>query len=228
MARAMFGKNIPDAAVVYVWDNRNPVGTARKSSYTDRSQLVVAETGSGRAGNWVAERADSDSCKASQQTRQAVQLAVASDGSIRRAKPGGLCRYPFVSRDQPCALSADVRVCTDGAYFIAQGFSLTISRIRLESALEEQAMTHSPRQLQPRRIGAVLRRLDRLAQTETTHRSMNGEQDVAGQGGQRSWTYAHTRRAHQISDQIVTHQFTAVRTPKTSTWPSVPPAGYRH
>src|SRR5215203_999889 len=50
MARAMFGKSIPDAAVVYVWDNRNPVGTARKSSYTDRSQLVVAETGSARAG----------------------------------------------------------------------------------------------------------------------------------------------------------------------------------
>ena len=30
MARAMFGKGLPDAAVVYVWDNNHPVGTARR------------------------------------------------------------------------------------------------------------------------------------------------------------------------------------------------------
>ena len=45
MARSLFGKGLPDAAVVYVWDNFASVGTARKSSYTDRSQLIVTETG---------------------------------------------------------------------------------------------------------------------------------------------------------------------------------------
>jgi len=29
-----------------------------KSSYTDRSQFIVAESGGGRAGGWVSERAD--------------------------------------------------------------------------------------------------------------------------------------------------------------------------
>src|SRR3546814_7266492 len=58
IARGIFGKALPDAAVTYVWDNRNPVGTARRSAYTDRSHLVVTESGAARAGVWVVERVD--------------------------------------------------------------------------------------------------------------------------------------------------------------------------
>src|SRR3546814_13910051 len=58
IARRLFGRDVPDAAVTYVWDNRNPVGTRRKSAYTDRAQMIVAETGAAGAGKWVEERAD--------------------------------------------------------------------------------------------------------------------------------------------------------------------------
>jgi len=106
MARAMFGKNIPDAALVYVWDNRNPVGTARKSSYTDRSQLVVAETGSGRAGSWVTERADvaTDFAKAfGNKPGKPIQLAVASDGDNTKSKGrAAFADIHFVARSESC------------------------------------------------------------------------------------------------------------------------------
>lgn len=107
MARAMFGKSLPDAAVVYVWDNRHPVGTARKSSYTDRSQLIVAETGSGRAGDWVTERVDvaADFAKAfGNKPGKPTQLAVASDGDNTGSKVrAAFADIHFVGRGQPCA-----------------------------------------------------------------------------------------------------------------------------
>lgn len=107
MARAMFGKSLPDAAVVYVWDNRHPVGTARKSSYTDRSQLIVAESGSRRSGSWVAERADvaADFAKAfGNKPGKPIQLAVASDGDNTGSQTrAAFADIHFVARGEPCA-----------------------------------------------------------------------------------------------------------------------------
>ncbi len=106
MARSLFGNSLPDAAVVYVWDNTHPVGTARKSSYTDRSQLIVAESGSGRAGAWVSERADvgSDFAKAFPgQPGKPIQLAVAADGDNTNSKGrAAFADIQFVRRGQPC------------------------------------------------------------------------------------------------------------------------------
>jgi hypothetical protein len=107
MARSMFGKSIPDAAVVYVWDNSHPVGTARKSSYTDRSQLIVADSGSGRAGTWVTKRADvaADFARAfGNKPGKPVQLAVASDGDNTKSKGrAAFADIYFVGRGEPCA-----------------------------------------------------------------------------------------------------------------------------
>ena len=107
IARRLFGGNVPDAAVTYVWDNRNPVGTRRKSAYTDRAQLIVAETGSARAGTWVTERVDvaADFRTAfGTQDGTPIQLALASDtdntGSIARAAFADL---HFVARGQRCS-----------------------------------------------------------------------------------------------------------------------------
>lgn len=106
MARGLFGRNIPDAAVVYVWDNTHPVGTARKSSYTDRSQLIVAESGVGRAGVWVSERADlaSDFAKAfDRQPGTPIQLAVAADGdNTNSTGRAAFADIHFVARSQSC------------------------------------------------------------------------------------------------------------------------------
>ncbi len=107
IARSMFGRSVPDAAVVYVWDNKHPVGTARKSAYTDRSQLIVAESGAGRAGTWVTKRADvaGDFSRAfGNKPGKPIQLAVASDGDNTKSKGrAAFADIHFVGRDQPCA-----------------------------------------------------------------------------------------------------------------------------
>lgn len=105
LARGLFGKDVPDAALNYVWDNRQPVGTRRKSAYTDRAQLIVAETGTARAGRWVTERADvaSDFQKAFGGTAKPIQLAIASDtdntGGIARA---AFADIHFVAASESC------------------------------------------------------------------------------------------------------------------------------
>jgi hypothetical protein len=106
MARSLFGKGLPDAAVVYVWDNTHSVGTSRKSSYTDRSHLIVAETGSHRAGAWVSERVDvgSDFAKAfPKQPGRPIQLAVAADGDNTNSKGrAAFADIHFVPRGRAC------------------------------------------------------------------------------------------------------------------------------
>ena len=106
IARRLFGGNVPDAALNYVWDNRNPAGTRRKSAYTDRAELIVAETGTARAGKWVTERVDvaADFALAfGNRPGTPIQIAIASDtdntGSIARAAFADL---RFVARRQSC------------------------------------------------------------------------------------------------------------------------------
>ncbi len=57
-ARWLYGPDLPSAALCYVWDNRHPVGMSAWSAYTGRVRIVVLESGSARAGQWVAERRD--------------------------------------------------------------------------------------------------------------------------------------------------------------------------
>ena len=107
VARSMFGRAVPDAALVYVWDNKHPVGTARKSAYTDRSQLIVADSGPERTRTWVSKRADvaADFAKAfGNKPGRPIQLAVASDGDNTKSKGrAAFADIHFVGRDQPCA-----------------------------------------------------------------------------------------------------------------------------
>jgi hypothetical protein len=106
MARAVLGKNVPDAAVVYVWDNTHAVGTMRRSSYTDRSKLIVAESGASRSRRWVSERVDlaSDFGKAfSNQPGTPTQIAIAADGDNTKSKGrAAFANIHFVPRGQPC------------------------------------------------------------------------------------------------------------------------------
>jgi hypothetical protein len=56
LARSIYGDQVPDAALNYVWDNRQPVGTVRDNAYTDRARMWVLRSGAGNAGRWVVER----------------------------------------------------------------------------------------------------------------------------------------------------------------------------
>ncbi len=103
----MFGTGLPDAALNYVWDNKHPVGTRAKSAFTDRAELIVAQTGVARAGSLVAERADiaADFFRAFGGVPGTVtQLAIATDtdntGFTARAAFADL---HFVARNERCA-----------------------------------------------------------------------------------------------------------------------------
>lgn len=106
LARRLFGADLPDAGLIYVWDNRHPVGTTRRSAYTDRARLIVAETGTARAGRWVSERADivADYARAFPgQPGKAIQLAIASDTDNTRSRAhAAFADIRFVARNDRC------------------------------------------------------------------------------------------------------------------------------
>lgn len=105
LARAIWGPEVPDAALNYVWDNRQPVGTERPNAYTDRTIMVVQRRGAADAGRWVEERRDvqQDVTRWFSARAQAVQLAVTADtdntGETARA---GFAGMHFVPADVPC------------------------------------------------------------------------------------------------------------------------------
>ena len=107
MARRVLGMSVPDAAVTYVWDARAAVGTAINSPYTDRQQLIVAQSGNERAGQWVTERADvaADFSRAfGNKSGRPIELAIAADGdNTKSAGRAAFADLHFVRRDQKCA-----------------------------------------------------------------------------------------------------------------------------
>ncbi len=58
LARVLFGEELPTAGICYVWDNHRLAGTTAWSPYTNRIRMVVVESGSARAGQWVEEARD--------------------------------------------------------------------------------------------------------------------------------------------------------------------------
>jgi len=58
LARLIFGPDLPTAAICYVWDNTHPAGTSVWNPFSDRLRMVVLESGSARAGQWVEEKRD--------------------------------------------------------------------------------------------------------------------------------------------------------------------------
>ena len=56
LARSLYGEAVPAAGLCYVWDARAPVGTTAWSAYTDRLRMIVVESGTAKAGQWVSFR----------------------------------------------------------------------------------------------------------------------------------------------------------------------------
>lgn len=106
LARRLFGSAVPDAALNYVWDNRHPIGTWRKSAYTDRAQLIVAESGGTKARRWVTERFDveRDFARAfGNRPGRVIQVAIATDtDNTRSMARAAFADLHFVGRNQAC------------------------------------------------------------------------------------------------------------------------------
>lgn len=106
LARTLRGGRVPDAAVNYVWDNRQPVGTWQPNAYTDRARMLVLRSGAAHAGRWVDERRDvaADFQHAfGHAPARLTGLAIATDtdntGEEARA---GFADFRFVDRDAAC------------------------------------------------------------------------------------------------------------------------------
>jgi hypothetical protein len=60
IARLIHGDDVPVAGICYVWDNRHAPGTVAPNPYAPRIRTFVLQSGTDRAGRWVAERRDLD------------------------------------------------------------------------------------------------------------------------------------------------------------------------
>lgn len=56
IARALFGEDIPLAALCYVWDGKSVKEVSAWSPYTDRVRVIVAESGEAHLNQWVTVR----------------------------------------------------------------------------------------------------------------------------------------------------------------------------
>jgi hypothetical protein len=106
IARSIYGDHVPDAAINYVWDNRQAIGTRRPNAYTDRTHMVVMRTGDAQAGAWVQERVNvlQDVTTIFNSPRaQATLIALAADtDNTGETARSGFAQLHFVAAHEPC------------------------------------------------------------------------------------------------------------------------------
>ena len=56
LGKKMSGRDVPFATIMYIWDNRNPVGTVIPSAHSERLRMIVVESGKGGVGAWRSYR----------------------------------------------------------------------------------------------------------------------------------------------------------------------------
>jgi len=106
LARSIYGDVVPDAAINYVWDNRYPVGTRKPNAYTDRTRMIVSESGADKAGRWVVARHDVQQDMIDEfgsDAARLIQLSVASDtDNTGERAHAGFADFHFVGRKDAC------------------------------------------------------------------------------------------------------------------------------
>lgn len=106
LARGIYGDAVPDAALNYVWDNRYAVGTRMPNAYTDRTRMIVAESGAVNAGKWVIARHDvlqDVIAEFGSSEARMIQLSVASDtDNTGERAHAGFADFQFVDRNTVC------------------------------------------------------------------------------------------------------------------------------
>jgi len=81
LARSIWGDQVPDGAINYVWDNRYPTWTTLANAYTDRVTMIVTQSGADRVGQWVPQvRNVAEDIKTFfTPSAQPIQIALAAD-----------------------------------------------------------------------------------------------------------------------------------------------------
>lgn len=112
LGRTIWGPDLPDAAINYVWDNRHPVGTTRRNAYSERAIMQVLRSGDAPPGRWVAERRDvgEDVARLVSPRATAAQIAITADTDDTGERAhSGFADLHFVARDRPCLPPPPVR-----------------------------------------------------------------------------------------------------------------------
>ena len=55
-ARLLYGETPPLAAITYIWASRAPIDSIVESAYTNRSKMIVLQSGAERINRWVTEK----------------------------------------------------------------------------------------------------------------------------------------------------------------------------
>lgn len=113
LARTLYGDQVPDAALNYIWDNRQPIDTLQDNAYTDRARMIVVRTGAAQAGQWVQERRNvqDDFRRAFGKLDGRLRgLAIASDtDNTGEEAHAGFADFRFVDKPDACPRSPDER-----------------------------------------------------------------------------------------------------------------------
>ncbi len=105
LARSIWGEQVPDGAINYVWDNRQPVGTSMPNAYTDRVTMVVAQSGGAKADQWVPQWRNiaQDIAQGFTPSARVTQIALASDtDNTGEAVVAEFADVRFVSASADC------------------------------------------------------------------------------------------------------------------------------
>ncbi len=109
LARTIYGGQVPDAALNYIWNNRNPIGTLQVNAYTDRARMLVLRSGAGQAGTWVQEQRNvlADFHRAFGEVSGELQgLAIASDtDNTGEEAHAGFADFRFVETEDACPIT---------------------------------------------------------------------------------------------------------------------------
>lgn len=55
LAKTLSGQELPYATLMYIWENKAPRGSVIPNPHTGRVQMIVAESGPARVGQWLTE-----------------------------------------------------------------------------------------------------------------------------------------------------------------------------
>lgn len=105
LARSIWGPEVPDGAINYVWDNRQPVGTTMPNAYTDRVSMLVVQSGSDRVGQWVqqARNVAQDIEQFFPPSTRLKQIALAADtDNTGEAVVAEFAEIRFVANESQC------------------------------------------------------------------------------------------------------------------------------
>jgi hypothetical protein len=58
LAKALYGQDLPLAALNYIWESHAPKGTLVPNPFTDRAMMIVVESGTDKLNQWITEERD--------------------------------------------------------------------------------------------------------------------------------------------------------------------------